>query len=75
MSADTHKNTEVGISENEAPVSTERFLTFTCDGLNIGVSTNYVIEIITDHSITMLPLVPNFIYIGLCSLKFFKAYF
>ena len=61
MSADTHKNTEVGISENEAPVSTERFLTFTCDGLNIGVSTNYVIEIITDHSITMLPLVPDYV--------------
>ncbi len=61
MSADTQKNTQVGIPENEAPASTERFLTFTCDGLNIGVSTNYVIEIITDHSITMLPLVPDYV--------------
>ena len=68
MSADTHKNTEVGISENEAPVSTERFLTFTCDGLNIGVSTNYVIEIITDHSITMLPLVPDYLK-GIISMR------
>ena len=40
MSADTQKNTQVGIPENEAPAATERFLTFTCDGLNIGVSTN-----------------------------------
>ena len=68
MSADTQKNTQVGIPENEAPASTERFLTFTCDGLNIGVSTNYVIEIITDHSITMLPLVPDYLK-GIISMR------
>lgn len=48
-------------AENAAPVSTERFLTFTSDGLTIGVSTNYVIEIITNHAITVLPLVPDYV--------------
>lgn len=62
MSADTLENTTVQeVLEAEAPVSTERFLTFSSNGLNIGVSTNYVIEIITNHSITMLPLVPDYV--------------
>ena len=62
MSADTLENTTVqeGL-EGDAPVSTERFLTFSSNGLNIGVSTNYVIEIITNHSITMLPLAPDYV--------------
>lgn len=62
MSADTLENTTVhGALDAEAPVSTERFLTFSSNGLNIGVSTNYVIEIITNHTITMLPLVPDYV--------------
>lgn len=62
MSADTFENTTVQeVLDAEAPVSTERFLTFSSNGLNIGVSTNYVIEIITSHSITMLPLVPDYV--------------
>ena len=60
MSADTLENTTVQeVMEGDAHVSTERFLTFSSNGLNIGVSTNYVIEIITNHSITMLPLAPD----------------
>ena len=62
MSTDTLENTTIEqISEDEAHVSTERFLTFSSDGLNIGVSTNYVIEIITNHMITQLPLVPDYV--------------
>lgn len=62
MSADTLENTTVHEAlETEAHVSTERFLTFSSNGLNIGVSTNYVIEIITNHAITMLPLVPDYV--------------
>lgn len=62
MSADTFENTTIHEAlEAEAPVSTERFLTFSSNGLNIGVSTNYVIEIITNHAITMLPLVPDYV--------------
>lgn len=41
--------------------TTERFLTFQSDGLTFGVSTNYIIEIITNHLITMLPMVPGYV--------------
>ncbi len=62
MSADTAVNTAAnGVMEDGTPISTERFLTFSSDGLNIGVSTNYVIEIITNHAITMVPLVPDYV--------------
>lgn len=60
MSADTVENTTFDRT-TEAGTSTERFLTFSSNGLNIGVSTNYVIEIITNHMITMLPLVPDYV--------------
>jgi purine-binding chemotaxis protein CheW len=39
----------------------ERFLTFVSDGLTYGVSTNFVMEIITNHTITPLPMVPDFV--------------
>lgn len=62
MSADTIENTALEQDEAVDVVeSTERFLTFTSDGLTIGVSTNYVIEIITNHTITPLPLVPDYV--------------
>ncbi len=61
MSAATAENTTAPQTLDGSHIPTERFLTFTSDGLNIGVSTNYVIEIITDHSITMLPLVPDYV--------------
>lgn len=63
MSVDTSENIiqeQTGESE-EVIISTERFLTFTSDGLTIGVSTNYVTEILTNHSITMIPLVPDYV--------------
>ena len=65
MSAVTNENTTIEQSadtvESGTPVSTERCLTFTSDGLTIGVSTNYVTEIITNHTITVLPLVPDYV--------------
>lgn len=61
MSIDTNEiNTEEVVAA-EAPISTERFLTFTSDGLTIGISTDYVTEIITNHNITVLPLVPDYV--------------
>ena len=61
MSIDPNEiNTEEVVAA-EAPISTERFLTFTSDGLTIGISTDYVTEIITNHSITVLPLVPDYV--------------
>ena len=61
MSADTVNTAVNEVVEAAVPVSTERFLTFSSDGLNIVVSTNYVIEIITNHAITMVPLVPDYV--------------
>lgn len=53
-------NTEID-STVDFPTSTERFLTFMSDGLTIGISTDYVTEIITNHAITMIPLVPGYV--------------
>ncbi len=39
----------------------ERYLTFMCDGLVLGMSTNYVIEIIANYMIRPLPRVPGYI--------------
>ncbi len=39
----------------------ERYLTFRTDNLIFGVSTNYIIEIITNHSITPVPMVPGYV--------------
>lgn len=62
MSLDTSENTMLEeTTEQENIVSTERFLTFSSDGLTIGVSTDYVTEIITNHTITPLPLVPDYV--------------
>lgn len=38
-----------------------RFLTFISDGLTFGVSTEHVIEIITNYMIRPVPMVPDFI--------------
>ena len=62
MSTEQMQNTNM--DENvvvEADASTERYLTFRADGVTLGVSTENVIEIITDHSITELPMVPDYI--------------
>ena len=52
---------EVTIEKNKSDDKLERFLTFVSDGLTFGVSTNYVMEIITNHTITPLPMVPDFV--------------
>lgn len=57
-------NKQEGMKDNMIQRSgntTERFLTFRSDGLTFGVSTNYIIEIITNHMITLLPMVPGFV--------------
>ena len=45
------------IERNDA----ERCLTFESGGLVMYMSTSYVIEIINDHSITALPMVPHYV--------------
>lgn len=46
----------------------ERFLTFVSDGLVFGVSTENVIEIITNYMIRPLPMVPDYIQ-GIINLR------
>lgn len=48
--------------------TTERFLTFVSDGLVFGVSTENVIEIITNYMIRPLPMVPDYIQ-GIINLR------
>lgn len=38
-----------------------QFLIFNSDGLLFGASVDYVVEIITNHVITHLPIVPNYV--------------
>ncbi|MDK2968127.1 chemotaxis protein CheW [Lacrimispora sp.] len=46
---------------SEATEAMERYLTFRTDNLIFGVSTNYIIEIITNHVITAMPMMPNYV--------------
>ncbi len=46
----------------------ERCLTFDSGDLILFISTNYVVEIINDHTITPLPMVPSFVK-GLINLR------
>ena len=45
----------------KAEVVTEKYLLFVSDGLLFGTKAEYVVEIITNHIITPLPLVPSYI--------------
>lgn len=54
----TEETTEDIITASD---TTERFLTFVSDGLVFGVSTENVIEIITNYMIRPLPMVPDYI--------------
>lgn len=49
-------------AEEEAPAAqTEKYLLFQSDGLLFGVPAEAVVEIITGHTVTKLPLVPGYI--------------
>ena len=62
MSEDTKIIIDDDMDEvGEIEVEKERFLTFRSADLTFAVNTKYVIEIITDHSITTLPMVPEYI--------------
>ena len=47
--------------EGGAEVQAEKYLLFSSDGLLFGVSAAAVVEIITNHMVTWLPLVPGYI--------------
>ena len=52
---------DVSLPEAEENSSVERCLTFDSGDLVLYISTKYVIEIINNHSITTLPLMPPYI--------------
>lgn len=55
-------DTELTFEPEESPLDAPgRFLTFTSDNLVFGVSTDNVIEIITNYMIRPLPMVPDYI--------------
>ncbi|MCI8477719.1 MAG: chemotaxis protein CheW [Oscillospiraceae bacterium] len=57
--AEDDQNLEIQPIEDE--ISTEKYLIFITSDLKFGVNAEYVVEIITNHSITQLPMVPSFI--------------
>lgn len=62
MSEDTKIIMDEDIEKKpEVEVEKERFLTFRSADLTFAVNTKYVIEIITNHAITTLPMVPEYI--------------
>lgn len=61
MSEQITNQIEQAALAREEHSSVERCLTFESGGLILFLSTKYVIEIINDHSITHLPLVPSFV--------------
>lgn len=48
-------------TEQSTDVDMAQFLIFNCDGLLFGASVDYVVEIITNHAITHLPMVPVYV--------------
>lgn len=54
-------NDDITNEEKQDNSQAGHFLTFETDGLTFGVSTEQVIEIITNHNIRPLPLVPEYI--------------
>lgn len=40
---------------------TEQYLVFECDSLRVGVRVDYVVETLISYSITLLPMLPNYI--------------
>lgn len=51
-------NEQIGSGENS---NVFRYLTFLSDDLAYAINTTYVTEIITNHAITVLPMVPHYI--------------
>lgn len=49
------------INNERRDENTKKYLTFLSDNLVLGVKVDYVTEIITNHSITMLPMLPDYI--------------
>ena len=56
---DLQDMSDVDVEEETSTI--ERCLTFESGDLVLYISTNYVIEIINNHTITTLPMMPSYI--------------
>lgn len=56
------------VPDTDQTPTTEKYLLFLSDGLLFGASASYIVEIITNHPITTLPLVPSYIH-GIINLR------
>lgn len=61
MADDMEMNDEMNSTQTMQKDNSKKFLAFLSDELLFGVNAAYVTEIITNHHITMLPMVPNYI--------------
>lgn len=61
MADDMEMNDEMNSTQTIQKDNSKKFLAFLSDELLFGVNAAYVTEIITNHHITMLPMVPNYI--------------
>jgi purine-binding chemotaxis protein CheW len=46
---------------DEEVIPTKKYLIFVSDNLKLGVLADYVVEIITNHIVTYLPMMPDFV--------------
>ena len=53
-------NSEI-LTENTSVESIKKYLTFVSDNLTFGIDASYITEIIINHNITFLPIVPYYI--------------
>lgn len=49
------------LNEGKGKTDIQRFLTFVTDGLTFGVNSNQVVEIITNHKVRAIPMVPDYV--------------
>ena len=49
------------LTENTSVESIKKYLTFVSDNLIFGIDASYITEIIINHNITFLPIVPYYI--------------
>lgn len=52
---------ELSPTQVEEVVESVKYLVFVTDNLKLGVEADYVVEIITNYTITFLPMVPDFV--------------
>lgn len=52
---------DMSAAQAEAVVDSQKFLIFVTDDLKLGVDAGFVVEIITNHVITYLPMVPSYV--------------